>query len=575
MGAEASRDGSALRAPRLSKASLRARWQGRQLPKQLFSVVRHAERADGVFAFVDSSRWSFTEDANLWPLDPPLSDVGLETAFEIGKRLAQSAAELGSTIHVVVSSPYCRCTQTALLICKALGPGVRLLVDRSLGEVYGPSVMGPTKPTCPVRSIDQTIQFGKFKGINCPVRVIGTWPTWPEQLKTAQRRYSLRFLSFLQRSITARRNFVLVTHADGVGAALSMMPSLVERAVEKVEYGGMFLAKRDLPGEKKHSGREVSSQTFIKVLPAPDEDPVVEAACSAGALADFDNLAEAGSLDVVSPPVRQGSWVTGDLSRPSHQTRSQQCQAWEVQLHNIRMRQRHGVKKLRKQLQLLASESNAQLDELLGDLDDRPLSASDELVVKAEPPVGNTVSGKDHTCCSTSSTYLFGVSDISGDGDSRGRGSMASFMGERMGERRSHNRESVGSARPLEEPPQRALSLDPAGVADAKNAQVSIGSTAASSPRPMLGQVQEYGSCHFASEEDDVLVGSLQSTPRPRRPGSFKTPKQTFLEPPSRSNERCQSPERWQSQERRQQLVVCQSIDGSTMLSRRKRLDQS
>lgn len=50
-----------------SKATFRsnllvAGWQKRKLPTQLFGVVRHAERADGVFAFWEGGRWSSSED---------------------------------------------------------------------------------------------------------------------------------------------------------------------------------------------------------------------------------------------------------------------------------------------------------------------------------------------------------------------------------------------------------------------------------------------------------------------------------------------------------------------------------
>ena len=57
-----------------------ASWQKRKLPTQLFGVVRHAERADGVFAFWEGGRWSSSEDGRRFPLDPPLSDAGLDQA---------------------------------------------------------------------------------------------------------------------------------------------------------------------------------------------------------------------------------------------------------------------------------------------------------------------------------------------------------------------------------------------------------------------------------------------------------------------------------------------------------------
>eukprot|EP00438_Fugacium_kawagutii_P002534 Skav207750 [mRNA] locus=scaffold181:71271:72819:- [translate_table: standard] len=55
------------------------------------------------------------------------------------------ADEKDSAFHVVVCSPYSRCVQTAVKICKRLGPNVKMLIDLSLGEVYGPSVMGEAR----------------------------------------------------------------------------------------------------------------------------------------------------------------------------------------------------------------------------------------------------------------------------------------------------------------------------------------------------------------------------------------------------------------------------------------------
>ena len=55
-------------------------------------------------------------------------------------------------MRVVVSSPFFRCVQTACEICLALGgpeEDVILLLDRELGEVYGPSMMGAEEPKTP------------------------------------------------------------------------------------------------------------------------------------------------------------------------------------------------------------------------------------------------------------------------------------------------------------------------------------------------------------------------------------------------------------------------------------------
>jgi len=439
MGAEGSKDGAGAtsvggagssssssgrtstlnRFSRRSNRTLIARWQKRQQAVQLFSVCRHAERADGIYAFIGGQRWSSTEDFRQWPLDPPLSDAGLEAAQEMGQSLEQSAREQDSVMHVVISSPYYRCIQTAVLICRSLGPGVRLLVDRSLGEVYGPSVMGSVEPAQPVRGLDQTLAFCKLMGVTCQSRVIGSWPTWPEQLRDARRRYALRFLSYLQRSVTTRRNFVLVAHADCVGAVLSTIPSQMNKVVEKVEYGGMFIAKRSRPETKKSKGS--SSGSFSSVLPATAEE--AGEGGDSNALADFEGLAEVGSFQQLVPVTRRGNWTEEDKGKGNqvlHQPKA--SDAWEVVMEGVSVRKREGAGKFRKRLRDLAARADFTVDkveQLLGEMGDKPLGGDEEHCVSsaafAAGAAGNGGAPIVPTCCSFS-TYLFGSSEIGEDG---------------------------------------------------------------------------------------------------------------------------------------------------------------
>ncbi|CAJ1373293.1 unnamed protein product [Effrenium voratum] len=105
---------------------------------QLFGVVRHAERADGVFAIWEGTRWCSSDDGRRFPLDPPLSDAGLDQADGMGRRISSFAEQKGTSFHVVVCSPYARCVQTAVKICKQLGRDE--LGARSWGDRRG---LGP------------------------------------------------------------------------------------------------------------------------------------------------------------------------------------------------------------------------------------------------------------------------------------------------------------------------------------------------------------------------------------------------------------------------------------------------
>ena len=75
-----------------------------------------------------------------------------------------------------------------------------------------------------------------------PVSTVGVWPTWPETLAVARRRFAERLLVYISRGVKARRNFVLVSHADCVASCLALMPH--GRVVEAVGYGATMLAWR-------------------------------------------------------------------------------------------------------------------------------------------------------------------------------------------------------------------------------------------------------------------------------------------------------------------------------------------
>lgn len=224
-----------------------AGWQQNRKQSQFFAVVRHTERADHWSATVNGERWIQTEDFQLWgPTDPPLSDDGRVAAQEIGKRLYTSVEACDSQVHVVVSSPYLRCVQTAVEICRELGEGTRIILDHSLGEIYGPSVMGQDEPTGVTRPTELLLSYCHSHGVQCEEQGVGERPLWPEHLVEARRRFAGRFLDYLHYGTEAQRNFVLVSHADCVGAALRLMPSHTGQVLQRADFGAMFLAHREV-----------------------------------------------------------------------------------------------------------------------------------------------------------------------------------------------------------------------------------------------------------------------------------------------------------------------------------------
>jgi len=213
---------------------------------RLFGVIRHADRADGLFATIGGNvRWTQTKDGVMWPRDPPLSDTGLEEAQAMANNVANISSACGSDVHVVVTSPYLRCIQTAEAICDRLGPHVQLVVDDSVGEVYGPVTMGPTRPEhAVVRRREDTSSESNLRAVLSESAGVqrSAWPTWGEDLRAAWRRYTGRFVELMEWASQARKNVLVVSHADAVVAGLTLMPSHAGQVVESIESGGMFLA---------------------------------------------------------------------------------------------------------------------------------------------------------------------------------------------------------------------------------------------------------------------------------------------------------------------------------------------
>eukprot|EP00429_Kryptoperidinium_foliaceum_P039613 CAMPEP_0176176672 /NCGR_PEP_ID=MMETSP0120_2-20121206/90492_1 /TAXON_ID=160619 /ORGANISM="Kryptoperidinium foliaceum, Strain CCMP 1326" /LENGTH=1030 /DNA_ID=CAMNT_0017514717 /DNA_START=86 /DNA_END=3175 /DNA_ORIENTATION=+ len=415
---------------RSRKSSVLAKWQKREQQSQVFGVVRHAERADSVYGIYQGTRWTQTEDFLKYPMDPPLSDVGLEAAFEeTAQRIAKFAVENNARIPIVVTSPYFRCVQTAAQVCRALGPDVRLLIDNSLGEVYGPAVMGEREPISPTRPMDQIVQWCRSRGVKCMSKTIGKWPEWPEDLQAARRRYADRFLTFLQRSIVAKRNFVLVTHGDCVGATVTMMPSQGGSKLEKVEYGGMFLGKRKDQRSKDKvdgatSGRRSPSSPPLDsrmkgILPCEtlhsDDEPDEEAEAIDNPrfwkeVSRLDKPLEGGWMQSSAPPGTVREFLPPEPPKASD--------GWQVETYDLVLRSKSrpttATEVFTKKMSSLVKNSKfsrEQIERLLGELSDKPLGDTDEsintLAMQARTRVDTT--GRTST---NVSTLLFGASEF-------------------------------------------------------------------------------------------------------------------------------------------------------------------
>mmetsp|Transcript_32869 Transcript_32869/g.71736 ORF Transcript_32869/g.71736 Transcript_32869/m.71736 type:complete len:391 (-) Transcript_32869:112-1284(-) len=220
------------------------------------AVMRHAERADAC----PGNSWLCTGDFMTWPLDPPLSEAGLNAAREaacelrwpeesknegLAMRGPNKAPGKLSSSCIVVTSPFLRCVQTAVE-CAIFDKDSVLLVDEALGEVYGPDFMGEIEPETTHRSFEEIRQYCEARGVEvyCPSDV--EQPHWPEALQTARARIRRCFWGHVQRCAASQQSLLLVTHAEGVTAALAGLPAACGRFISEVRYCGFFSARAQL-----------------------------------------------------------------------------------------------------------------------------------------------------------------------------------------------------------------------------------------------------------------------------------------------------------------------------------------
>mmetsp|Transcript_70602 Transcript_70602/g.165559 ORF Transcript_70602/g.165559 Transcript_70602/m.165559 type:complete len:611 (+) Transcript_70602:40-1872(+) len=409
---------SALKATKRSGNLLVAGWQKRKLPTQLFGVVRHTERADGVFAFWEHGRWSASEDSRRFPLDPPLSDAGHEQADILGLNIQQFAEQRGTDFHVVVCSPYARCVQTAVKICNSLGPRVKMLIDQSLGEIFGPAVMGEVQPHAHLRSFTVAVDYCRAHGVKVVNRIIGQPPVWPESLQDARRRYALRFLQYLQRGSVAKRNFLIVTHGDCIGSVMGIMPEQQDYLVQKVEYGATILGARNAV---QRQAAPAPGKGLAAVVPFTAEDEaMVEGRNGFPSLEErLDHIAEGFEDTEGSGQHRESAdkWAmplepSGKSEPELNKLTGKAMTGWNCQTMNISVQKKKSkASKLAKRLTSLVESgpfSMQKVEKLLGAIPQTPLGDSTPLPLT---PANHSTTLSVQSGLSAS-TYLFGGSQV-------------------------------------------------------------------------------------------------------------------------------------------------------------------
>jgi len=175
--------------------------------------------------------------------------------MQVGAVAREMAHQSSGTFSYVVSSPYVRCVETAVEVCRALH--LPMCIDRQLGEVFGPACFGEWSAPGPLRRSAEDVAACVPPDLRrlSPVDCIGQEPTWPESIEDARLRMVARVEQYAEWAARLEGvNFVLVTHGDCVGSCLTLalargVPT-AEKVVEKVDYCGYALLERTWdPGE--------------------------------------------------------------------------------------------------------------------------------------------------------------------------------------------------------------------------------------------------------------------------------------------------------------------------------------
>jgi len=212
------------------------------------AVMRHGERLDAV----DPVAWYHSAAGRKFPFDCPLSSKGRMQVGAVAREMAQQSS---CKFSYVVSSPYVRCVETAVEVCRALQ--LPMCIDRQLGEVFGPACFGEWSAPGPQRRNAEEVAACVPPDLRrlSPVDCIGQEPTWPESIEDARLRMVARVEQYAEWAARLEGvNFILVTHGDCVGSCLTLalargVPT-AQKVVEKVDYCGYAMLERTWdPGE--------------------------------------------------------------------------------------------------------------------------------------------------------------------------------------------------------------------------------------------------------------------------------------------------------------------------------------
>ncbi|CAJ1354279.1 unnamed protein product [Effrenium voratum] len=231
-----------------------------QAPRRLkIAVMRHGERADQA----NPRMWFRSMLGRRYPFDPPLTMAGTKQARSAAKELF---AKYNGDFSLVVSSPFIRCIETAVEVCRVFN--CALCIDRQLGEVFCPAYFGAWEAPGPaIRSAEEVSAYVpndvRLVGVDDDGNLsasgfIGARPTWPE--KNGKLRLASRVEQLTEKAVKlGGASFILVTHGDCVAGCLALgltsaRKELTSPTVSKVPYCGFVVLERPFQIEEEPRG---------------------------------------------------------------------------------------------------------------------------------------------------------------------------------------------------------------------------------------------------------------------------------------------------------------------------------
>lgn len=275
-------------------------WQKRRKGELRCAVVRHAERADTCW----DSDWLFSPDARAYPFDPPLTAAGLKQAEDCGARLRLLEPPQSAGWSAVICSPFLRCVQTAVEICKATG--APLIIDQGWGEVRFHELV---EAECnkqqelnrPYQYLAAYVAEHGVKLRNPDAPCGNDWNrTSPETLQDARVRYARKFVIGLDRAMLSQTSFIVVSHGESLPACIQLFPDYRGSEVVSTPFCGMVVGRLE---QSSTSRRRSTTESLEKTGIASTSD----ASALAGILEDLSVIDTTCKVDVtIKSPVKEG-----------------------------------------------------------------------------------------------------------------------------------------------------------------------------------------------------------------------------------------------------------------------------